>query len=57
MRALLLCVLFACRGAVAAPAPVPFGVPPPADANSDAILPLPPIIDALPQMDAPGIPK
>jgi len=57
MRALLLCGLFACRGASAAVAPVPLGVPPPADANPDAILPLPPVTDALPPTDALSFPR
>jgi hypothetical protein len=60
MRALLLCALFACRDSaatVATVAPVPLGVPPPVDANPDAILPLPPVPDALPPIDALATPQ
>jgi hypothetical protein len=71
MRFLLLCALTACGVSSAAPAPVanqgndsnaavPLGVPPPVDANPDAILPLPPVPDAqLPQLpaDAVAIPQ
>jgi hypothetical protein len=36
---------------------VALGAPPPADANEDAILSLPPIPDGLPPVDAPTIRK